>query len=189
VCHIECISFDFSILLSHSNLQETFMTTTNYFFALKLFTVLGCGLIAGVFFAFSTFVMNALAQRPPAEGIAAMQSINITVINPWFMGVFLLTDAACVILAVSSLLRWNQPGSVYLLIGSLLFLIGTFLVTMVCNVPLNDALAIAKPDSTDGATLWARYLSEWTFWNHVRTIAALAAATAFTIAIREGVAG
>jgi uncharacterized membrane protein len=159
------------------------MTTTNYFFALKLFTVLGCGLIAGAFFAFSTFVMNALAQRPPAEGIAAMQSINITVINPWFIGVFLLTDATCIILAVSSLLSWNQPGSAYLLIGSLLFLIGTFLVTMLCNVPLNDALAIADPNSTDGANLWTRYLTEWTLWNHVRTIAAIAASAAFTMAI------
>lgn len=38
------------------------MTTTDQLlFALKLFTALGCSLVAGVFFAFSTFVMNALA--------------------------------------------------------------------------------------------------------------------------------
>ncbi len=46
-------------------------------FALKLFSALGCGLIAGVFFAFSTFVMKALAQQQPSQGIAAMQAINI----------------------------------------------------------------------------------------------------------------
>jgi uncharacterized membrane protein len=156
------------------------------FFALKLFSALGCGLIAGVFFAFSTFVMKALAQQPPPQGIAAMQAINITVINPWFITAFLGTAVTCLVLAVSSLLKWNQPGAIYLLIGSLLYLIGTFLVTMLGNVPLNDALAIAKPDSAEGATLWARYLTNWTFWNHVRTIAALAAATLLTMTIGKG---
>jgi uncharacterized membrane protein len=154
-----------------------------YLFILTFTAALGCGLIAGVFFAFSTFVMNALARRPSAEGIAAMQSINITVINPWFMTAFLGTAVACLLLVVSSLLKWNQPGAIYLLVGSLLYLVGTFGVTMACNVPLNDALAIAKPESTDGANLWASYLTDWTLWNHVRTVAALAAAALFTIAL------
>ena len=154
-----------------------------YLFILTFTTALGCGLIAGVFFAFSTFVMTALARRPPAEGIVAMQSINITVINPWFMTAFVGTAVACLLLVVSSLLRWNQPGAVYLLVGSLLYLVGTFGVTMVCNVPLNDALAIVKPESTDGANLWASYLTNWTLWNHIRTAAALAAAALLTIAL------
>jgi uncharacterized membrane protein len=156
---------------------------TSMLFALKLFSALGCGLIAGVFFAFSTFVMKALAQQPPAHGIATMQSISITVINPWFMTVFLGTAAACLFLAISSLLKWHQPGAVYLLVGSLLYFIGTFLVTIAFNVPLNDALASADPNSGEGAKLWARYLIDWTFWNHVRTVAAIAAAAAFTFAL------
>jgi uncharacterized membrane protein len=161
-----------------------FMATTNdVLFALKLFAALGCGLVAGIFFAFSTFVMKALAQQPPAQGIAAMQSINITVINPWFMTAFLGTGLACLLLTVFSLFKWQQTGSVYLIAGSLLYLIGTVLVTMLGNVPLNDALAIAKPDSTEGMNLWSSYLTNWTFWNHVRTVAALAAAALFTIAL------
>lgn len=148
----------------------------NLRFPLTLFTALGCGLVAGVFFAFSTFVMNALARLQAKEGIIAMQSINITAINPLFMLALFGTATACIFLAVSSVLKWHQPGAAYLLIGSLLYLIGTVLVTIAFNVPLNDALAIAKPDSTEGANLWAKYLTNWTFWNHVRTIAALAAA-------------
>ncbi|MGV0103902.1 DUF1772 domain-containing protein [Nostoc sp. DSM 114160] len=148
----------------------------NLRFPLTLLTALGCGLVAGVFFAFSTFVMNALARLQPKEGIIAMQSINITAINPLFMLALFGTAVACIFLAISSVLKWHQPGAAYLLIGSLLYLIGTVLVTIAFNVPLNDALAIAKPDSTEGANLWARYLTNWTFWNHVRTIAALAAA-------------
>jgi uncharacterized membrane protein len=155
----------------------------NLRFPLMLFAVLGCGLIAGVFFAFSTFVMKALAQQPSAQGIATMQSINITVINPWFMLVFLGTAAACIFLTISLLLKWHQPGVVYLLVGSLLYLVGTVGVTIAFNVPLNDALAIVKPDSPEGANLWAKYLTNWTIWNHVRTIAALAAAALLTIAL------
>jgi uncharacterized membrane protein len=112
-----------------------------------------------------------------------MQSINITVINPLFMAAFLGTAAACILLAVSSLLRWHQPGAAYLLIGSLLYLVGTLGVTIVFNVPLNEALARVEPDSTDGATLWASYLANWTNWNHIRAAAALAAAASLTIAL------
>lgn len=158
------------------------------FFALKLFSALGCGLVAGIFFAFSTFVMSGLARIQPAQSIAAMQSINITVINPLFMTAFLGTAATCLLLTISTLLKWQQPGAAYLLLGSLLYLIGTVLVTIACNVPLNDALAKVDPNSSDGATLWENYLTTWTIWNHVRTAAALAAATALTLALcRRGI--
>ncbi len=152
-------------------------------FALKLFSALGCGLVAGVFFAFSTFVMSALARLQPAHGIAAMQSINITAINPLFMTALFGTAGACIVLAISSLSKWHQPGAAYLLLGSLLYLVGTVLVTIVFNVPLNEALAKVEPDSTSGVNLWASYLDKWTFWNHVRALAALVAAASLTLAL------
>ncbi len=150
-------------------------------FPVKLLAAIGSGLIAGVFFAFSTFVMKALAQQPAAQGIATMQAINLTVINPWFMTVFLGTAIACLWIAIAVLLKWHQPSAVYLLIGSLLYLLGTFGVTIAFNVPLNDALAIVDPNSPDGATFWAKYLTNWTFWNHVRTVAGIVASAAFII--------
>jgi uncharacterized membrane protein len=112
-----------------------------------------------------------------------MQSINITVINPWFMTVFLGTSVVCLVLIVSSLLRWQQPGTAFLLVSAMFYLIGCFGVTIMFNVPLNDALAVANPNSAEGANLWARYLTNWTFWNHVRAIAAFIAATLFTMAL------
>lgn len=154
-------------------------------FVLKLLAALGCGLIAGVFFAFSTFVVKALAQQPPAQGIATMQSINVTVINPWFMTVFMGTGIVCLILVASWLLKWQQPSAVYLLVGSLLYLAGTFGVTIAFNVPFNDALAGVKPASPEGTALWTKYLNNWTFWNHIRTIAALIAATVLTISLNK----
>ncbi|WP_326498289.1 anthrone oxygenase family protein [Leptolyngbya sp. GGD] len=148
-------------------------------FSFKLFAALGCGLVGGVFFAFSTFVMPALESLQPAQGIAAMQSINIKAINPFFMFAIFGTAAVCLLLAIAALLNWHQPHTAFLLAGSLLYLMGTVGVTIVFNVPLNDALAVVKPESTEGANLWARYLTNWTFWNHIRTIAALIASALF----------
>jgi uncharacterized membrane protein len=159
------------------------MLFARYLFSLSFTAAIGCGLIAGVFFAFSTFVMPALARLQPDRGIAAMQSINITAINPLFMLALLGTTVACLFIVISALLGWHQSGTIYLSIGSLLYLVGTMLVTMLGNVPLNYALAIVDPNSTEGTTLWSKYLTNWTFWNHVRTLAALAASETFIISL------
>lgn len=164
------------------------MTTADRrFWALKLSSALGCGLMAGVFFAFSVFVMSALAQLPPSQGIAAMQAINVKVLNPLFMAVFMGTAATCLILVVSALWKWHQPGAVFLLIGGLLYLIGTFGVTVAFNVPMNDALASVRPHSSGAARLWAAYVAGWTAWNHVRTVAALTASASFILALYQRV--
>ena len=155
----------------------------NWFFTLKLISALGCGLIAGVFFAFSSFVMSALGRIHPAQGIAAMQSINIAVINPVFFAAFLGTTALCFVLGIASISKWHAPGAPYVLAGCVLYVVGTFLVTCVFNVPMNDALATLKPDSAQAAGLWNGYLANWTMWNHVRTVAALAAAASITIGL------
>jgi uncharacterized membrane protein len=147
-------------------------------------SALGSGLIAGAFFAFSSFVMAALARLPAAQGIAAMQSINIVVINPLFVGTMFGTALACIALGVASILGWGEPRSFYLLGGGLFYLIGTVLVTMVFNVPRNDALAGLDPNSNEAVSLWVRYVAEWTTWNHVRTVAALAATAVFILALR-----
>lgn len=149
-------------------------------FPVTLFAALGCGLIAGVFFAFSNFVMKALERT---EGMAAMQSINVLVLNPLFLGIFVGTAIACGALGIHSLLRWQSPGSVYRLAGSLPYLIGTFGVTVAFNVPLNNTLASVDASKAEAVQAWRSYVVSWTKWNHVRTIAALAAAAAFTMAL------
>src|SRR5215475_3517014 len=86
-----------------------------FLFALTFVTALGCGLMAGLFFAFSVAVMQALARLPAAGGIAAMQSINSAILNPLFLAVFLGTAAGCALVIITALARWHSPGSVYLL--------------------------------------------------------------------------
>lgn len=152
-------------------------------------TALGCALMAGLFFAFSVAVMKALGALPPAHGIAAMQSINVVIVNRWFLAVFFGTGAACIVLIVAALLRWNVAGSGFAVAGGLLYLIGTLLVTMMFNGPRNNALAAAPPGSSNGATLWADYLVTWTAWNDVRTVAALAATACLVVSLVRSARG
>jgi uncharacterized membrane protein len=153
-------------------------------FLLTLLAALGSGVMAGLFFAFSAFIMTALSRLPWAGGIAAMQSINVAILNPLFFTVFFGTPGASVLLAIAAVVRWPEPGSLYLLAGSLLHLVGSFVVTIVFNVPLNNRLAAVRADSLEGATVWTEYLSVWTAWNHVRTLACLAATALFIMAVR-----
>ncbi len=159
------------------------MTALDAWDWMTLVFALACGLVAGFFFAFSVCVMKSLGALPPALGIAAMQRINVVVINPWFMTPFLGMAVACVPALAASPLRWHDARAAYWLAGGLCYLVGTFGVTMLRNVPRNDALAAVDPGSPEGAELWLTYLSSWTHWNHVRTLAALAAALAFSLAL------
>jgi uncharacterized membrane protein len=137
---------------------------------------LGSGVVAGVFFAFSTFVMPALARLPAGNGVAAMQAINAAAINRWFMGALFGTAAACLVVAGSALLDLSGTAARLRLGGSVLYLAGAIFVTVAFNVPRNEALAAVAPGDATAADLWARYVVEWTRWNHLRTAAAFSAA-------------
>ncbi len=147
------------------------------------FAAIGCGLLAGLYFAFSTFVMTSLGRIDQAAGITAMNAINVDIVRSLFMPFFLGTTLACAALAVLGGLRWQEPGAAAMACGGILYVVGMFAVTAVFNVPLNNQLAAVDPASPAAATVWARYLTDWTFWNHVRTIASTAAAALFIAAI------
>jgi uncharacterized membrane protein len=149
---------------------------------LAFMAALGTGLIAGTFFAFSSFVMKALARLAPAQGIAAMQMINIVVLTPLFLGVFMGT--AFLSLALIGIAGWFwMRDSLWLLSGGLLYLLGCFLVTIAGNVPLNNALAPLPAASPETAIFWRRYLDRWVALNHLRTLGALASCAAFITAL------
>ena len=151
--------------------------------ALIITAIIGCGLVAGIFFAFSTFVMKALARIPAEAGIAAMQTINVTVLGPWFLSAFFGTGIVCAILFVLSFVEWSPGSGFYSVAGSLLYLIGTILVTIIFNVPMNKRLAVLFPSSEEAERKWRDYVSRWTFWNHVRTAASAAATLSFCLAL------
>lgn len=155
-------------------------------FVLTLVAALGCALAAGVFFAFSTFVMPALGRLPASQGIAAMQSINAAAINPWFMTALFGTAAACVATIVAALANSSEPYAPYLLLAGALYLLGSIGVTIAYHVPRNEALAKVDPTGAEAVAHWARYVAGWTAWNHVRAAAALAASGLQVGAIHVG---
>jgi uncharacterized membrane protein len=154
-----------------------------FLYVLTLLCALGSGLIGGVFFAFSNFVMKALERLPPAQGIAAMQAINIVVLNRVFLSVFTGTALACTALAALSLWRWHERGAGWRVLGAVLYVVGTFAVTMAFNVPRNDMMAKLDPHAPGAAGAWSEYVSGWTTWNTVRAAAGAAALVALTIGL------
>ncbi|GGC60427.1 anthrone oxygenase family protein [Chelatococcus reniformis] len=151
------------------------------FVPLVFIAAIGTGVVGGVFYAFSTFVMTALGRLPPVQGAAAMKTINITVINPLFMTAFFGTALICLALAAASFAWPSVTTARLVLAAALLYLVGCIGVTVLANVPLNDRLAAVA--QAEEAAVWARYLDVWTLWNHVRTAASILAGALFIMAL------
>jgi len=152
---------------------------------LTLATALGCGLGAGVFFAFSAFVMDGLSRAEAPEGIAAMQWINRRAPTPAFLLVWLGTGALCLVVAALTVVSGGDRRAVLAAAAAAVYVAGSIAVTFARNVPMNDALA--RMDARDPATAgyWRTYVRRWTAWNHVRAGASIAAAALLTIALTE----
>lgn len=153
---------------------------------LAVAAAVGCGLMAGLLFAFSAVIMPSLRQRRPAEGIGVMQTINVVIVNPRFLLVFLGTAAASLALLVTVLRSSDRTAHVDLIGAGALYLIGTMVVTAAANVPRNDALDALDPTDPASADAWRRYLRGWTAWNHVRTTSCVAALALLLVALARG---
>lgn len=131
--------------------------------------IVGAGLITGLLFAFSNFVMSALAELSNEKGMLAMQKINERIINPLFMVFFLGTALLCVIIVFRTATNLTVPSNnMPLFFGAVCYLLGPIGVTMLFNVPLNNQLAETKPSDAD--KVWGDYQTRWQRWNHVRTV-------------------
>jgi uncharacterized membrane protein len=153
------------------------------FFVLVVAGVLGTGLMAGVFCAFSAFVMRGLAALPPAQGVAAMNAINAAAVRPVFTTVFTGSAVLSAMIAVVTFVVWPDDGRTELLLGSALYVFGAFVLTIAANIPRNERLARLTPGAPEAAVYWPAYVREWTFWNHVRTVASAAAALIYLLAL------
>ncbi len=129
--------------------------------------ITGAGVVAGLLFAFSNFVMRALEDLPTEHGMFAMQRINERIINPIFLIFFLGTPVLCLIIVVVSALELGASGFSYFFAGAVTYLLGPFGITMLCNVPLNNTLAGTA--LTESAEAWPLYRKKWQWWNHIRT--------------------
>jgi uncharacterized membrane protein len=112
-----------------------------------------------------------------------MNAINVTVINPVFFLAFFGTAALCLAASAGAVLQWTASSGTLVVLASGIYLVGCIGVTMLRNVPLNNALAAVTLGTPEAASLWTRYLNEWTFWNTVRTVAPVISAVLFTVAL------
>jgi uncharacterized membrane protein len=143
-------------------------------FVLTFAAALGCGLGAGVFYAFSTYVMPALGRLPAAQGIAAMQSINRVAPKP-----FMQTQAGAAVIALAAavavLFDWDASYGWYVLAAAALYWLSVIVLTATYHVPRNNELDRVDAGAAASEALWHRFLDEWTRWNHARALVPLLA--------------
>ena len=138
--------------------------------------VLGCGAMAGIYFAFSGFIMRALDATGAAPATQAMIAINRVILQSGFMALFFGSSLLCLGLLIGALVA-RPPGHALIVGGAAVYLLGMLALTMLRNVPLNNLLA------EGGAAVWPAYLRDWRFWNHFRAAASALAAAAFCLAL------
>lgn len=141
---------------------------------LRVLGTMWIGIMAGFFFAFSVVVMPGLEETDPLAAMAAMQAINDAVANAAFALGFFGALVFCLAIIASALARRRGRGWLGL-VATVIYLVGVFGVTVAFNVPLNDDLAQLDPSLSANASAMAEYIREWTAWNHVRTVAGIAA--------------
>jgi uncharacterized membrane protein len=140
------------------------------------FSAIGCGVMAGLYFAFSAFILQAFDRLGSGPATQAMNAINVQIVRSLFLPLFLATTIAGLALAAIGGTGRDEPGAIAMLAGGAIYTIGMFGVTMAFNVPLNNALA-------QDTALWPHYLRRWAAWNHVRTLASTSASAVFILAI------
>ena len=147
----------------------------------------GSGVVGGVLYGFSAFVMRGLDATSPGTAVATMQEINRAAPRGPLMVPLLGTALLCVLLAVRAVVDLRRDGGStpwWVLAGCALYLTA-FVITAAYHVPRNDALALLDPAADGSARAWDTYVATWTAWNHVRTALCLGAAAAFIQALRS----
>ena len=147
-------------------------------FALGFFTLL----VAGVFQAFSDFVMAGLKRACPSAGAEVMQHINRTVIRSVFVVSLLAIAPLSAALAFYAAFNMDGSSRALTISAAVIYIPAVFLVTAAANVPRNERLDKMAAYSNEGRDYWAVYLREWTGWNHVRTLGSAATGAVYMLA-------
>ena len=143
------------------------------------------GLMGGIYFTFSVFVMKALNQLPPLQAGEAMNKINDVIINTLFLPVFFISTLWHAGLIVWCFADWKNPQSTIMITAALLYIVGMFGVTVFGNVPLNNKLkfSIDKKDEQSLIQSWKEYYQPWARLNHLRMTSCIFSCALLTLAI------
>ena len=143
----------------------------------------GAAVNAGVFLAFSAFVMPAVRELPAAQGIEAMQALNRTAVAP-FMLVGFGTAVLCVVVIVQGVSMWRTARGRWMLGGAVVYVIAAIMITFAANVPISYTIDTLNPSSPDVAARWADLYTQWVWSNHLRALGSIGAAIALAIGLR-----
>ena len=151
---------------------------------LLIAVILGTGVVAGVFFAFSGFVTQGLDRLPPSDAARAMRELNVTAVRPPLMLALFGTGLLAVAVVVIALFGALGAGTWWAVAASVVYIVGAIGVTAAANVPRNTRLA-AAPTADDAAlaAAWTAFRPGWQAWNHVRTLTSAVACVAFVLAL------
>ena len=138
-----------------------------------IIAALGAGLMAGVCFAFSTFIMRAFDQLGALQAADAMNTINQVILRSWFMTLFFGSTLLYAVLAGYAVFDTDLAGRWWLFAAGLVYVVGMFLSTALFNVPLNNRLAATGDDDNVKTETWKHYFVYWTRWNHLRAVCSL----------------
>lgn len=155
-----------------------------WFFILIQFAILAYAFVGGVFLAFSDFIMRSLANTGGVGGVEAMQVINREVFRWVFMALFLgLVPVSLVIVGIN-IFSPSSPAATLTALAGMVYLFGCFGVTIVFNVPMNEALAKMNLSESETQNYWNQtYVPRWTFWNTVRMTACAVSAALLLFAL------
>jgi len=134
---------------------------------------LSSGVMAGVYLAFSGFIMRALNQLGALQAVASMNAINVAIVRSVFILVFFGSTIISICLIFISIFYWHETESGLMLIAGIVYFIGMFVCTLLFNVPLNNFLATLTDDTDNLHQAWTQYYKVWTSWNHIRVISSL----------------
>lgn len=153
--------------------------------AVLIITTITTALIAGLMYGYSCSVNPGLGNLTDTQYVAAMQSINIAIINPLFMMSFMGT---LFLLPLSTWLHYgtNPTDRFYLLLlATVIYVAGMSGVTFLGNIPLNNMLAKFDLEHASAAEihdLRVRFEGPWNGLHRIRSIAASVALLCVIIA-------
>ena len=143
------------------------------------------GCIFGFFYTWSFVVMRGLSAAEAPVAIAAMQSVNATIMTPWFALIFFGTPVATGFAALAAWAAGARGAALWMAAATVAYMIGCFAVTVLANIPMNEALAAVDAATVaDAAGTWIGYAGPWTAWNHVRTAACAGGLLCTLLALR-----
>jgi len=136
-----------------------------------LLTAITMGLSTGLFWAYGYSVMNSLALVDDATFVRVMNKINVQILNPWFVFCWVGGPVFGGFALLLARIARDRHALVPTSIAVGLYLLA-MLVTMIANVPLNNALAAIgdHPRPPDLAAARAAFESPWNTWNVVRAV-------------------